>query len=93
MQECSGEEITREWLYHLGVPLDEIDELAATGAKTVPVMMPYVTAFFMPRQAVRRVEAARLHLHHRVFGAHADGSGVHPVGYRARRAGGVQFHL
>ncbi|WP_159850729.1 oleate hydratase [Nocardia sp. CY41] len=51
MQDCTGEEITREWLYHLGVPLDEIDELAATGAKTVPVMMPYVTAFFMPRQA------------------------------------------
>ncbi|UWU58670.1 oleate hydratase [Stenotrophomonas maltophilia] len=51
MQDCTGEEITREWLYHLGVPVDEIDELAATGAKTVPVMMPYITAFFMPRQA------------------------------------------
>lgn len=51
MQECTGEEITQEWLYHLGVPVDEIPELAATGAKTVPVMMPYVTAFFMPRQA------------------------------------------
>jgi oleate hydratase len=51
MQECTGEEITREWLYHMGVPLDEIDELAATGAKTVPCMMPYVTSFFMPRKA------------------------------------------
>ncbi len=51
MQECTGEEITREWLFHLGVPLDQIDELAATGARTVPVMMPYVTAFFMPRRA------------------------------------------
>ena len=51
MQDCTGEEITQEWLYHLGVPVDEIAELAATGAKTVPVMMPYVTAFFMPRQA------------------------------------------
>ncbi|WP_407685349.1 oleate hydratase [Mycobacterium sp. HUMS_1102779] len=49
MQDCTGEEITREWLYHLGVPEDEIPELAADGAKTVPVMMPYVTAFFMPR--------------------------------------------
>ncbi|MGB3697511.1 MAG: oleate hydratase [Gordonia sp. (in: high G+C Gram-positive bacteria)] len=49
--ECTGEEITREWLYHLGVPTDEIDELAATAAKAVPCMMPYVTAFFMPRQA------------------------------------------
>ncbi|MFE5339448.1 oleate hydratase [Isoptericola sp. NPDC056578] len=51
MQECTGEEITREWLYHLGVPTDQIDELAATGARTVPVMMPYVTSFFMPRHA------------------------------------------
>lgn len=51
MQECTGEEITQEWLYHLGVPVEDIPELAATGAKTVPVMMPYVTSFFMPRQA------------------------------------------
>jgi oleate hydratase len=51
MQDCTGEEITQEWLYHLGAPVEEIPELAATGAKTVPCMMPYVTAFFMPRQA------------------------------------------
>ena len=51
MQDCTGEEITQEWLFHLGVPLEEILKLAATGAKTVPVMMPYITAFFMPRQA------------------------------------------
>jgi oleate hydratase len=51
MQDCTGEEITQEWLYHLGVPEDEIPELAANGATTVPVMMPYVTAFFMPRAA------------------------------------------
>ncbi|MFC0315472.1 oleate hydratase [Gordonia phosphorivorans] len=51
ISECTGEEITREWLYHMGVPTDQIDELAATGAKAVPCMMPYVTAFFMPRQA------------------------------------------
>lgn len=51
IEESTGEEITREWLYHLGVPVEEIDELAASGAKAVPVMMPYVTAFFMPRAA------------------------------------------
>ncbi len=56
MQECTGEEITQEWLYHLGVPVEEIPELAATGAQTVPVMMPYVTAFFMPRRAGDRPE-------------------------------------
>ncbi|MEY9895840.1 oleate hydratase, partial [Bradyrhizobium sp. USDA 329] len=51
MQDCTGEEITQEWLYHLGVPVASIPELAAGAAKTVPVMMPYVTSFFMPRQA------------------------------------------
>ncbi|TFC06061.1 oleate hydratase, partial [Cryobacterium sp. MDB2-33-2] len=51
MQECTGEEITQEWLFHMGVPVAEIPELAANGATCVPVMMPYVTAFFMPRQA------------------------------------------
>ncbi|MGV0625555.1 oleate hydratase [Mycolicibacter minnesotensis] len=51
MQDCTGEEITQEWLYHLGVPEADIAELAANAAKTVPVMMPYVTSFFMPRQA------------------------------------------
>ena len=51
MQDCTGEEITQEWLYHLGVPVEDIAELAATSARTVPVMMPYITAFFMPRQA------------------------------------------
>ncbi|MGW6659495.1 oleate hydratase [Rhodococcus sp. NPDC055024] len=51
MQECTGEEITQEWLYHMGVPVEDIPELAANAAKAVPVMMPYVTSFFMPRQA------------------------------------------
>jgi oleate hydratase len=51
MRKCTGEEITREWLYHLGVPLDKIDDMAANSAHTVPCMMPYITAFFMPRAA------------------------------------------
>lgn len=51
IQESTGQEIAQEWLYHLGVPVEQIPELAASAAKTVPVMMPYVTAFFMPRQA------------------------------------------
>ncbi len=50
MRECSGKEICMEWLYHMGVPTSEIEELATNSANTVPVMMPYVTAFFMPRQ-------------------------------------------
>lgn len=50
MEECTGREICMEWLYHLGVPESEIETLAAQSARTVPCMMPYVTAFFMPRR-------------------------------------------
>ncbi|MBO1324311.1 oleate hydratase [Acetobacter sp. TBRC 12305] len=49
MQDCTGEEITREWLFHMGVPMDQIDDMAATGAITHPCMMPFITAQFMPR--------------------------------------------
>ena len=49
MRECTGKEITEEWLYHLGVPEDQIEELATNSANCVPCMMPYITAFFMPR--------------------------------------------
>ena len=49
MKECTGKEITEEWLYHLGVPTEKIGELAEHSAICVPTMMPYITAFFMPR--------------------------------------------
>ncbi|GMA23611.1 hypothetical protein GCM10025864_13700 [Luteimicrobium album] len=51
LQDCTGEEITQEWLYHLGIPVEDIPTLAAEAATCVPVMMPYVTSFFMPRRA------------------------------------------
>ena len=51
MRECTGEEICQEWLYHIGVPVDQIEDLAANSANTVPCMMPYIDAFFMPRAA------------------------------------------
>ena len=51
MKDCTGREITMEWLYHLGVPEAEIPVLAKTGARCIPCMMPYITAFFMPRTA------------------------------------------
>jgi oleate hydratase len=49
MKECTGIEITQEWLYHMGVPVSEIHELAVNSAHCIPCMMPYITAFFMPR--------------------------------------------
>ena len=56
MEECTGAEICMEWLYHLGVPESEIETLAREAASTVPCMLPYITAFFMPRQAGDRPE-------------------------------------
>lgn len=49
MRECTGKEITEEWLYHIGVPVEQIPGLAAHSAVCVPTLMPYITAFFMPR--------------------------------------------
>jgi oleate hydratase len=51
MRQCTGKEICMEWLYHMGVPVAEIEELAEKSANTIPCMMPYITAFFMPREA------------------------------------------
>ena len=51
MRDCTGQEICMEWLYHLGVPEAEIPAMAEKSANTVPCMMPYITAFFMPRSA------------------------------------------
>ena len=51
MRDCTGKEICMEWLYHMGVPESQIEELAEKSANTIPVMMPYIDAFFMPRRA------------------------------------------
>lgn len=51
MRECTGTEITEEWLYHIGVPEDKIHEYAVNSARCIPCMLPYITAFFMPRTA------------------------------------------
>ena len=40
-----------EWLYHLGVPEEYIEDYATNSAICIPTMMPYITAFFMPRSA------------------------------------------
>ncbi|MGM9917900.1 MAG: oleate hydratase, partial [Lactimicrobium massiliense] len=48
MQESTGREITEEWLYHIGAPVDQIPELADT-CHAIPVMMPFITSMFMPR--------------------------------------------
>lgn len=47
--ESSGEEITQELLYHLGVPESKIKQLSnQNNINTVPVFMPFITSYFMP---------------------------------------------
>lgn len=48
--DCTGKEIAEEMLYHLGVPESQISEWASEeNMNTVPVYMPYITSYFMPR--------------------------------------------
>lgn len=50
--DCSGKEIAEELLYHLGVLESQISELASEeNMNTVPVYMPYITSYFMPRHS------------------------------------------
>ena len=49
MRDCTGKEITKEWLYHIGVPEAEIDQLSQD-CSAIPVMMPYITSHFEPRE-------------------------------------------
>lgn len=50
MKDCTGKEICMEWLYHIGVPVDKIEDLATNSANTIPTMMPFASAYFMPRE-------------------------------------------
>ena len=50
MRDCTGEEVCREWLYHIGVPTEKIDALAHDACNTTTCFMPYINAFFQPRK-------------------------------------------
>lgn len=50
MRDCTGEEVCQEWLYHIGVPTDWIEELARNACNTTTCFMPYINAFFQPRK-------------------------------------------
>ena len=50
MRNCTGEEICREWLYHIGVPTEKINALAKNACNTTTCFMPYINAFFQPRK-------------------------------------------
>ena len=50
MLECSGEEVTAEWMYHIGIPEDKIPALAKKACSTSLCIMPRVTTYFVPRR-------------------------------------------
>ena len=54
MRDCTGEEVAREWLYHIGVPTEKIADWAANRCNTTTCFMPYINAFFQPRKNTDR---------------------------------------
>lgn len=46
---CTGKEICKEWLYHIGIPTNEIEKYADK-CNTTTCYMPYINAFFQPRE-------------------------------------------
>lgn len=56
MKECTGKELLVEYLNHLHIPQDEIEELLETVINVIPCYMPYVDAQFEPRKMSDRPE-------------------------------------
>ncbi len=50
IEQCTGQEITQELFYHLGVPEGEIERISEESATTIPVYMPFITSYFMLRE-------------------------------------------
>lgn len=46
---CTGMEVCEEWLYHIGIPTNEIVKYADM-CNTTTCYMPYINAFFQPRK-------------------------------------------
>ena len=49
IKECAGKEVCEEWLYHIGLPINEIEKYADI-CNTTTCYMPYINAFFQPRK-------------------------------------------
>ena len=50
MKKCTGIEVCKEWLYHIGIDINRIDLLAENACNTTTCYMPYINAFFQPRK-------------------------------------------
>ena len=49
IRECTGKEVCQEWLYHIGINKDEIEQYSEK-CNTTTCYMPYINAFFQPRE-------------------------------------------
>ena len=56
MKDCTGEELLTEYLHHLHLDEEKIQELMATVVNVIPCYMPYVDAQFQPRKMTDRPE-------------------------------------
>lgn len=50
MRDCTGIEVCKEWLYHIGFPESRIEKTAKEKCNTTTCFMPYINAFFQPRK-------------------------------------------
>ncbi len=50
MRNCKGYEVCEEWLYHIGIDKDKIEDYAKNRCNTTTCYMPYINAFFQPRK-------------------------------------------
>ncbi len=87
--ECTGIELCQEWLYHIGVPIGEIEEIATFSARTIPCRMPYITSYFMPRAVGDRPQVVPEGSHNLAFignFAETPGDTVFTTEYSVRTA-------
>ena len=50
IEQCSGQEIVQELMYHLGIVEEDIQTLSEKSCKVIPVYMPFITSYFMLRE-------------------------------------------
>lgn len=50
IEQCSGQEIVQELMYHLGIVEEDIQMLSEKSCKVIPVYMPFITSYFMLRE-------------------------------------------
>lgn len=50
IEECIGQEIAQELMYHMGVPEEDIQRMSEEACTVIPVYMPFITSYFMLRE-------------------------------------------